>query len=310
MNTLFGDDLVDRDIPELPDGAYLVRGWLGLEQQRWIVARFHEWTQGPVPIRAAKVRGHEMSVRTVCLGWHWRPYEYTREAVDVNGNRVLDFPDWMVRLGRKALVAVTGDARAGDSYTPDTALVNYYDDTARMGMHQDKDERSMAPVVSLSIGDALPFPVREHREPEKALPRPRLGLRRLVRLRWPFQTGVPRRPEGVRRDCARGMRVGEGPYQHHHASHRSRWLNCEEPPRQAARQRRPCAGSETATSSSSTVRLHHGWCFATNGEHEREVLVLGDNDRSVGQGVLPEAPIRSIAWTDLGHVFGNVVVVA
>jgi DNA oxidative demethylase len=26
-----------------------------------------------VPARAAKVRGHEMSVRTVCLGWHWQP---------------------------------------------------------------------------------------------------------------------------------------------------------------------------------------------------------------------------------------------
>jgi alkylated DNA repair protein (DNA oxidative demethylase) len=27
----------------------------------------------------------------------------------VNGNRVLDFPDWMVRLGRQALVAASGD---------------------------------------------------------------------------------------------------------------------------------------------------------------------------------------------------------
>jgi DNA oxidative demethylase len=75
----------------------------------------------------------------------------------VNGNRVFDFPDWMVRLGRKALAEVTGDAHAGDDYTPDTALVNYYDDTARMGMHQDKDERSLAPVVSLSIGDTCRF---------------------------------------------------------------------------------------------------------------------------------------------------------
>ena len=71
--------------------------------------------------------------------------------------QVLDFPDWMVRLGRTGLVAATGDPHAGDDYTPDTALVNYYDDTAKMGMHQDKDEESMAPVVSLSIGDACRF---------------------------------------------------------------------------------------------------------------------------------------------------------
>ncbi|MBK0417751.1 alpha-ketoglutarate-dependent dioxygenase AlkB [Leucobacter sp. CSA1] len=146
-----------RPDPGLPEGAHYVARWLTLEQQRWIVGRFHEWTRGPVPIRAAKVRGTEMSVRTVCLGWHWRPYRYTREAVDVNGNRVLPFPDWMVRLGRSALVAATGDPRAGDGYTPDTALVNYYDDAARMGMHQDRDERSAAPVVSLSIGNTCRF---------------------------------------------------------------------------------------------------------------------------------------------------------
>lgn len=157
MDALFDDDGLDRPVPELPDGAHFVPGWLTLDQQRWIVDRFHEWTRGPVPIRAAKVRGHEMSVRTVCLGWHWRPYEYTREAVDAGGNRVLPFPDWMVRLGRKALVAAMDDPRAGDDYTPDTALVNHYDADARMGMHQDKDERSLAPVVSLSIGDTCKF---------------------------------------------------------------------------------------------------------------------------------------------------------
>lgn len=157
MSTLFDENSMDRPVPKLPEGTYYLPGWLTLEQQRWIVARFHEWVAGPVPIRAAKVRGHEMSVRTVCLGWHWRPYQYTREAVDVNGHRVLEFPDWMVRLGRKALVDASGDPHAGDDYTPDTALVNYYDATARMGMHQDKDERSLAPVVSLSIGDSCLF---------------------------------------------------------------------------------------------------------------------------------------------------------
>lgn len=157
MTTLFGDELFERPRRELSPGATWVPNWLTLDQQAWIVARFHEWAAGPVPIRAAAVRGHEMSVKTVCLGWHWRPYQYSRDAVDVNGNRVLDFPDWMVRLGRKALVAASGDPHAGDDYTPDTALVNYYDSDARMGMHQDKDERSLAPVVSLSIGDTCQF---------------------------------------------------------------------------------------------------------------------------------------------------------
>ncbi|MFF4415782.1 alpha-ketoglutarate-dependent dioxygenase AlkB family protein [Streptosporangium sp. NPDC001559] len=144
-------------VPELGPGARLVPGWLTLDQQAWIVRRFRSWARGPVPIRAAKVRGHEMSVRTVCLGWHWQPYRYTREATDVNGARVLPFPDWMGRLGRRALREAGYPEEEAAGYAPDTALVNHYDDNARMGMHQDKDERSLAPVVSLSVGDACTF---------------------------------------------------------------------------------------------------------------------------------------------------------
>ena len=46
---------------------------------------------------------------------------------------------------------------AATGYEPDAALVNLYDDRARMGMHRDADERSPAPVVSLSIGDSCVF---------------------------------------------------------------------------------------------------------------------------------------------------------
>lgn len=162
MDQLLSDDFFSREPHEIAPGATHVPGWLSAESQRWIVDRFREWAAGPVPIRAATVGGHEMSVRTVCLGWHWRPYAYTREAVDVNGNRVLDFPDWMVRLGRQAIAATSGDSDSADpdsadEYTPDAALANYYDEAAAMGMHQDKDEQSAAPVVSLSIGDTCLF---------------------------------------------------------------------------------------------------------------------------------------------------------
>ncbi len=142
---------------EVGPGAVHVPRWLTLDQQRWLVGQFAEWTRGPVPLRAARVRGHEMSVRTVCLGWHWQPYRYTRRATDVNDRLVLPFPEWMARLGRRALTEAGYRADQVAAYTPDTALVNFYDDAARMGMHQDKDERSLAPVVSLSIGDACDF---------------------------------------------------------------------------------------------------------------------------------------------------------
>lgn len=65
----------------------------------------------------------------------------------------------MVMLGRRALRTAYGDQQAADGYTPDTALINFYDGQARLGMHQDKDERSSAPVVSLSVGDTCVFRV-------------------------------------------------------------------------------------------------------------------------------------------------------
>lgn len=157
MTELFDDGFIDRPRREVAAGAVHLPNWLTLPQQAWIVGQFRLWAAGPVPLHSAKVRGHEMSVRTVCLGWHWQPYRYTRLATDVNGNRVLDFPDWMTRLGRRAVTEATDDPAAGEAYTPDTALVNYYDDTAKMGMHQDRDENSLAPVVSLSIGDRSLF---------------------------------------------------------------------------------------------------------------------------------------------------------
>jgi alkylated DNA repair protein (DNA oxidative demethylase) len=143
-------------------GAVHVPGWLDVEQQRQLVDACREWARGPVPMRAAELpSGHRMSVRTVCLGWHWRPYAYTRTADDVDGRRVADFPAWLGNWGRAAVAEACGaDAGHGPGareYRPDTALINFYDEHARMGMHRDVDERTSDPVVSLSLGDRCVF---------------------------------------------------------------------------------------------------------------------------------------------------------
>jgi alkylated DNA repair protein (DNA oxidative demethylase) len=42
----------------------------------------------------------------------------------------------------------------GYGHAPESCLVNYYGPTAKMGLHQDRDEQDFAaPVVSLSLGD-------------------------------------------------------------------------------------------------------------------------------------------------------------
>ncbi|RNF87807.1 alpha-ketoglutarate-dependent dioxygenase AlkB family protein [Streptomyces botrytidirepellens] len=152
--------LIPRPAMEISPGAVHLPGWLTPEQQRELVTACRAWATGPVPIRHTRLpRGGVMSVQTVCIGWHWQPYKYTRTADDVNGERVAEFPDWMVQLGRRALLDAYGDTEGAAAYTPDTALINFYDGQAKLGMHQDKDERSSAPVVSLSIGDTCVFRV-------------------------------------------------------------------------------------------------------------------------------------------------------
>jgi alkylated DNA repair protein (DNA oxidative demethylase) len=147
-----------RERAEVAPGAVHVPGWLSLQEQRELVVACREWARGPVPLRHTRLPGGGvMSVRSVGLGWHWQPYRYSRTAGDVNGARVAAFPEWLGDVGRRALVDAYGDERAGDGYAPDAGLVNFYDGDARMGMHQDREERSSAPVVSLSIGDSCVF---------------------------------------------------------------------------------------------------------------------------------------------------------
>jgi alkylated DNA repair protein (DNA oxidative demethylase) len=164
------DALLPRPPARLGPGAVHLPGWLGLPQQQRLVAACRRWASGPVPLRHTRLPGGGvMSVQTVCLGWHWQPYRYSRTADDVNGARVAELPQWLADLGRRALsdaAACTEGVKPADSgepawdagsYAPDTALVNFYDGDAKMGMHQDKDEKSSAPVVSLSIGDTCRF---------------------------------------------------------------------------------------------------------------------------------------------------------
>ncbi|MFE4971339.1 alpha-ketoglutarate-dependent dioxygenase AlkB family protein [Kitasatospora sp. NPDC056651] len=170
MNTvqtpLFGPPPTGYRRREIAPGAVHLPGWLTSEQQRHLVTACRTWATGPVPIRHTRLpRGGVMSVQTVCLGWHWQPYAYTRTADDVNGARVAPFPAWLADLGRRAVTDAYQDPDQGAAYEPDAALVNFYAPDARLGMHQDKDETSPAPVVSLSIGDSCAFRLgnTEHR---------------------------------------------------------------------------------------------------------------------------------------------------
>jgi alkylated DNA repair protein (DNA oxidative demethylase) len=150
--------ILPRSRTEVAPGAVHLPDWLDVAEQRRLVEACREWARPPAPMRATRLpSGGTMSVRTACLGWHWRPYRYSRTADDVDGAPVPPLPDWLADLGRKAVADAYADPSAGAAYEPDIALINYYDSAARMGMHRDADERADDPVVSLSIGDTCTF---------------------------------------------------------------------------------------------------------------------------------------------------------
>jgi alkylated DNA repair protein (DNA oxidative demethylase) len=133
-------------------------GWLSHQEQRELVTACQGWARPPAGLRATRMpTGGVMSVQTVCLGWHWIPYRYSRLAEDVDGAPVKQFPGWLGEIGRRAVADAYADPALAAAYDPDVALINFYDARARMGMHADKDERSLAPVVSLSLGTTCVF---------------------------------------------------------------------------------------------------------------------------------------------------------
>ncbi|QNP68894.1 alpha-ketoglutarate-dependent dioxygenase AlkB [Streptomyces roseirectus] len=186
-------ELFPRERAQVAPGAVHVPDWLDADAQRELLEACRAWARPPAGLRTVRTPGGgTMTARQVCLGWHWYPYGYSRTVSDGDGSAVKPFPAWLGELGRRAVreayatEAVRGpvpvrpvvcDASLAHSVvrdvppspavvcdTPpapwppyDIALVNFYDGDARMGMHQDADERSDAPVVSLSLGDRCVF---------------------------------------------------------------------------------------------------------------------------------------------------------
>ncbi|GEC05157.1 alkylated DNA repair protein [Streptomyces spinoverrucosus] len=150
-------ELFPRDRTQVAPGAVHVPDWLDGDGQRELLRACREWARPPAGLRTVRTPGGgTMTARQVCLGWHWYPYAYARTVVDGDGTPVKPFPAWLGELGRRAVTDALGaEAATGASY--DIALINFYDSDARMGMHRDSDEKSDAPVVSLSLGDTCVF---------------------------------------------------------------------------------------------------------------------------------------------------------
>jgi alkylated DNA repair protein (DNA oxidative demethylase) len=98
------------------------------------------------------------------LGWtsDERGYRY-QPTHPVTGLSWPPMPEPLIALWRE--VAQYADL-------PEACLINFYDRTAKMGLHQDRDEADFdAPVVSISLGDDCLFRVggRQRRNPTKSV---------------------------------------------------------------------------------------------------------------------------------------------
>lgn len=139
----------------LPDGFRYLPGHLDRAAQEALVEDIRRVVEAaPLYVPAMPRTGKEMSVRmTNCgaLGWvtdKERGYRY-QPVHPVTGDPWPPIPDALLSIWN----AVSGDERP-----PQACLVNFYSSTAKMGLHQDRDEEDLsAPVVSVSLGDSCLF---------------------------------------------------------------------------------------------------------------------------------------------------------
>lgn len=143
----------------LTGGLVLFQARLAASEQRELWGVCRELSEGPVPMYTPTVRGgKKMSVGMLCLGKHWNAmtYKYEDRRSDFDGLAVPEIPPRLAEVARSAA------ADAGYEMRPDMCIMNYYAAGAKMGVHQDKDERPETiaagiPIVSVSLGDAARF---------------------------------------------------------------------------------------------------------------------------------------------------------
>lgn len=144
---------------EIYSGTIHLSGFLSIGEQRSLVQRCIEIGSQPAGFYSPAVRGGAyMSVKMVCLGRHWNAKTYRYEATrsDYDQLPVQSLPDDLKQMAKRAAFT------AGMSIEPDICLINFYQESARLGLHQDKDERPETiaagiPVVSFSLGDTAEF---------------------------------------------------------------------------------------------------------------------------------------------------------
>ncbi|MEO1537517.1 MAG: alpha-ketoglutarate-dependent dioxygenase AlkB [Pseudomonadota bacterium] len=147
-------------------GASLWKHFLDRTAQQELVADLRDVAEA-APFRSYETPGGKrMSVRmTGAGGYAWMSDRsgYAYRATQPDGMAWPEIP---------ARVLAIWDHVTDVGRSPDSCLVNFYGDGAKMGLHQDRDERDTRwPVVSISLGDEALFRVggKTRRDPTKSV---------------------------------------------------------------------------------------------------------------------------------------------
>ena len=149
-------------------GLELRPGYLDRADQEALLAAVREAIrQAPLYKPTMPRSGQPFSVRmTNCgpLGWVSDAAGYRYQPTHPTTERSWPpIPELALRAWRDL---------APDAPAPEACLINVYAPTARMGLHQDRDEKDFsAPVLSLSLGDTCLFRVggTRRRDPTRSL---------------------------------------------------------------------------------------------------------------------------------------------
>ena len=143
-------------ILELPAGIILRRGFAGPERQGILVLALKRVLEAAPTMPNRTKGGQTSAAMTNCgpLGW-WsdtKGYRYTAASPET-GHAWPAMPEEF-----KDLVAEVRADTAWPDFAPDACLINFYGPGAKMGQHQDKDERDFTqPIVTVSLGDSADF---------------------------------------------------------------------------------------------------------------------------------------------------------
>lgn len=153
-------ELFPRARQKITAGAVHIPDWLDLDAQADLVGRCREWARPPGGLRTPRMPdGTPLSIRSVCLGWHWYPYAYSRTCDDHDGAPVKPLPADIVALA-EAAASDAGYSREEVCF--DASIVNIYRAHSKLGLHQDNAETANSivagsPVVTISLGDSCVF---------------------------------------------------------------------------------------------------------------------------------------------------------